>query len=64
VKVMKPKEEGNDRLEINESLMSQLLWVFEPFKQDLKVVEKLNPCNPLEIFTPRLGRAGRAIDTS
>jgi hypothetical protein len=40
---MKPKGEGNDRLEINESLMSQLLWVFEPFKQDLKVAEKPNP---------------------
>jgi hypothetical protein len=43
VMVMKPKGEGNDRLEITDSLMPQLLSVFEPFKQDLKVVEKLNP---------------------
>jgi hypothetical protein len=40
---MKPKGEGNDLLEIAASLMSQLLSVFGRVKQDLKVVEKLNP---------------------
>jgi hypothetical protein len=43
VRVMKPKGEGNDLLEIASSLMSQLLSVFGRVKQDLKVVEKLNP---------------------
>jgi hypothetical protein len=41
--VMKPKGEGKDRLEISDSLMPQLLSVSGLAKQDLKVVEKLNP---------------------
>jgi hypothetical protein len=32
---MKPNGEGKDRLEIADSLMHQLLSVFEPVKQDL-----------------------------
>jgi hypothetical protein len=40
---MKPKGEGNDRLEITDSLMSQLLSVFGLGKQDFNDVEKLNP---------------------
>jgi hypothetical protein len=43
VMVMNPKGEGNDRLEITDSLMSQLLSVFGLGKQDFKDVEKLNP---------------------
>jgi hypothetical protein len=43
VMVMKPKGEGNDRLEIADSLMSQLLSVLGLARQDLQVVEKLNP---------------------
>jgi hypothetical protein len=41
--VMKPKGEGNDRLEIADSLMSQLLSVFGLGVVFCGVVEKLNP---------------------
>ena len=41
--VMKPKGEGKDRLEIADSLMSQLLPLFELGRRDFEVVEKLNP---------------------
>ena len=41
--VMKPKGEGNDRLEIADLLMSQLLSVLGLARQDLQVVEMLNP---------------------
>jgi hypothetical protein len=40
---MKPKGEGNDRLEITDSLMSQLLSFFDSAKAIFRVVEKLNP---------------------
>jgi hypothetical protein len=43
VMVMKPKGVAKDRFEITDSLMPQLLSIFELGKQDLKVVEKLNP---------------------
>ncbi len=43
VMVMKPKGEGKDLLEIADSLMPQLLSLFQLIKPDLKVVEKLNP---------------------
>jgi hypothetical protein len=43
VMVMKPKGEGNDRLEITDSLMPQLLWFFDSVKAIFRVVEKLNP---------------------
>jgi hypothetical protein len=41
--VMKPKGEGNDRLEITDSLMPQLLSLFDSVKAIFRVVEKLNP---------------------
>jgi hypothetical protein len=41
--VMKPKGEGNDRLEITDSLMPQLLSIFDSVKAIFGVVEKLNP---------------------
>lgn len=47
VMVMKPKGEGKDRFEITDALMSQLLSLFALDKQYLKVVEKLNPQDPL-----------------
>jgi hypothetical protein len=40
---MKPKGEGNDRLEITDSLMPQLLPFFDSTKAIFEVVEKLNP---------------------
>ncbi len=43
VMVMKPKGEGNDRLEITDSLMPQLLSFFDSIKAIFGVVEKLNP---------------------
>ena len=43
VMVMKPKGEGNDRLEITDSLMPQLLSLFDSTKAIFGVVEKLNP---------------------
>jgi hypothetical protein len=41
--VMKPKGEGNDRLEIADSLMSQLLSIFDLGIGFCGVVEKPNP---------------------
>jgi hypothetical protein len=41
--VMKPKGEGNDRLEIADSLMSQLLSIFDLGTVFCGVVEKPNP---------------------
>ena len=43
VMVMKPKGEGNDRLEITDSLMPQFLSLFDSVKAIFRVVEKLNP---------------------
>jgi hypothetical protein len=40
---MKPKGEGKDRLEITDSLMPQLLSLFDSVKAIFRVVEKLNP---------------------
>jgi hypothetical protein len=50
--VMKPKGEGNDRLEITDSLMPLLLWFFDSVKAIFGDVEKQNPRNPLEILMP------------
>jgi hypothetical protein len=41
--VMKPKGEGYDRLEITDSLMPQLLSVFDSGKVIFGDVERLNP---------------------
>jgi hypothetical protein len=41
--VMKPKGEGNDRLEITDSLMPQFSSLFDSVKAIFWVVEKLNP---------------------
>jgi hypothetical protein len=43
VMVMKPKGEGNDRLEITDSFMPQFLSLFDSVKAIFWVVEKLNP---------------------
>jgi hypothetical protein len=43
VMVMKPKGEGNDRLEITDSLMPQFSSLFDSVKAIFWVVEKLNP---------------------
>jgi hypothetical protein len=43
---MKPKGEGNDRLEITDSLMPQLLSFFDSAKAIFGVVEKQNPGTP------------------